>query len=89
MPQATIAERPIAPGGVVASSAAGKPATLDAAGISAELKRLQSSADGLATADAQSRLQKYGLNAIEAHEESLWHKLLGYFWAGPRCISAG
>jgi len=82
MPQATIAERPIAPAGVVASSAAGKSASLDAAGISAELKRLQSSADGLASGDAQSRLQKYGLNAIEAHEESRWQKLLGYFW-GP------
>lgn len=82
MSRSIIAERPVVPSESVASPAATKPTTVDAAGISKELARLGSSANGLATADAQSRLQKYGPNAIQAHEESRWHKLVGYFW-GP------
>jgi H+-transporting ATPase len=58
------------------------PARLDAAAIGEELKKLASSAAGLTAAEAQERLKKYGLNAIKAHEESRWRKLLGYFW-GP------
>ena len=82
MSQVAIAERPVAPSGKAVAPAAGKPTTPDAAGIAKEMARLGSSPDGLATAEAQSRLQKYGPNAIQAHEESRWHKLLGYFW-GP------
>jgi H+-transporting ATPase len=82
MAQAVVAEPPVAPSGAGAAPAPAKPATLDAAGIAQELKRLGSSPDGLSSAEAQSRLAKYGPNAIQAHEESRWHKLLGYFW-GP------
>lgn len=55
---------------------------LDSSGIANKLDELQSSKDGLSTSEAQNRLNKYGLNAIEAKEESRWKKLLGYFW-GP------
>jgi H+-transporting ATPase len=82
MAQPIVAERPMARSGAAAPPTVGRPATVDAAGISKELARLGSSANGLATAEAQSRLQKFGPNAIQAHEESRWHKLLGYFW-GP------
>ena len=41
-----------------------------------------SSPRGLTTAEAEHRLEQYGPNAIKAHEESPWHKLLQYFW-GP------
>jgi H+-transporting ATPase len=82
MSQAVVAERPTAPSGAGAAAAAAKTATLDAAGIAQELKRLGSSPEGLSAAEAQSRLAKYGPNLVEAREESLWHKLLGYFW-GP------
>jgi H+-transporting ATPase len=37
---------------------------------------------GLTTAEAQSRLQKYGPNAIEEEKISSWSMFLGYFW-GP------
>ena len=39
-------------------------------------------AEGLSADEAKSRLEKYGRNAIEAHEESRWAKLVGYLW-GP------
>jgi H+-transporting ATPase len=55
---------------------------LNAAGIAAEFTRLHSAPTGLNTAEATSRLTEYGANLIKAHEESRWHKLLGYFW-GP------
>ena len=55
---------------------------LTPAGIAAEFARLQASPRGLTTAEAEHRLEKYGPNAIKAHEESPWHKLLQYFW-GP------
>ncbi|MGE4372738.1 MAG: plasma-membrane proton-efflux P-type ATPase [Xanthobacter sp.] len=58
-----------------------KKTTLDAAGIVASFKNLQSSEKGLSASEAQQRLTKYGPNAIEAHEESRWKKLLGYFWS--------
>jgi H+-transporting ATPase len=50
--------------------------------VADQLKELQTSPDGLATAEANRRLGQYGPNAIVAAEESLLHKLLGYFW-GP------
>ncbi len=57
-------------------------AHLTPAGISAEFSSLKSSPKGLTPAEAEERLKKFGPNAIKAHEESRWHKLLGYFW-GP------
>src|SRR5271165_3655239 len=59
-----------------------KAGPLDAAGIKAEFGRLLSAPTGLSTSEAKNRLAKYGANVIKAHEESRWHKLLGYFW-GP------
>ena len=56
--------------------------TLDAQGIQQKLQELQSSTQGLDHNEAAKRLTQYGPNAIEAHEESKWKKLLGYFW-GP------
>jgi H+-transporting ATPase len=56
--------------------------TLDAQGIQQKLQELQSSPQGLDHNEAEKRLTQYGPNAIEAHEESKWKKLLGYFW-GP------
>jgi H+-transporting ATPase len=56
--------------------------TLDAQGIQQKLQELQSSTQGLDHNEAVKRLTQYGPNAIEAHEESKWKKLLGYFW-GP------
>ncbi len=58
------------------------PVTLDAQGIAQKLQDLKTSAKGLSTTEAQQRLTQYGPNAIEAHEQSKWKKLLGYFW-GP------
>ena len=55
---------------------------LDAAGIAKAITDLQSTADGLSSAEAKIRLEKDGPNAIEAKEESRWKKLFGYFW-GP------
>ena len=63
-------------------AAGGKPLTLDAAGIAAALGKLDTSAKGLSGAEAATRLARYGRNAIDAHEESRWRKLAGYFW-GP------
>lgn len=55
---------------------------LDPSDIASKLDELQSSKEGLSASEAKNRLNKYGLNAIEAKEESRWKKLLGYFW-GP------
>jgi len=55
---------------------------LDAVAIAAELRTLGSSPKGLTAVEAQSRIARYGRNAIEAHEVSRWRKLAGYFW-GP------
>jgi len=55
---------------------------LDAAGIAARLAALATSAQGLSSPEAATRLAKDGPNAIVAKEASLWTKLLGYFW-GP------
>jgi H+-transporting ATPase len=89
MPQTTNAkvEQGQAPSGTPANVAgeaprSAKPQTLDAAGINSAFAQLHSSAAGLTSADAQARLAQYGPNLIKAHEESRWHKLLGYFW-GP------
>ncbi len=51
----------------------------DAASLFTEL---DSSAEGLAEADAKTRLDRYGPNAVEAHRTNLLLKFLGYFW-GP------
>ncbi|QDQ88380.1 plasma-membrane proton-efflux P-type ATPase [Alcaligenaceae bacterium SJ-26] len=64
------------------SSANTSKKTLDAAGITAKLAELQTTAKGLSAAEATQRLAKYGPNALQVHEESRWKKLLGYFW-GP------
>ncbi|NLI28337.1 MAG: plasma-membrane proton-efflux P-type ATPase [Acetobacter sp.] len=60
----------------------GKTTTLDAAGIASKLAALKTSPEGLTSTEAKIRLVKDGPNAIQAHEESRWKKLLGYFW-GP------
>ncbi len=72
-----------APSGAAASTSSGsqKKTTLDAAGIASTFKDNQSSEKGLTSADAKQRLAKYGPNSIQAHEESRWKKLLGYFWS--------
>ena len=56
--------------------------TLNNDEIKQQLLTLKTSEQGLSEEEAQQRLKQYGLNAIEAHEESKWKKLLGYFW-GP------
>lgn len=55
---------------------------LDSGGITNKLNDLKTSTNGLSSADAKARLDQYGLNAIEAKEESRWKKLFSYFW-GP------
>jgi H+-transporting ATPase len=45
-------------------------------------KRLQSSPDGLAQAEAEKRLTKYGPNEIKEVKQNMLLKFLGYFW-GP------
>jgi H+-transporting ATPase len=45
-------------------------------------KRLQSSPDGLAQAEAEKRLTKYGPNEIKEVKQNMLLKVLGYFW-GP------
>ncbi|MBB3810678.1 plasma-membrane proton-efflux P-type ATPase [Pseudochelatococcus contaminans] len=85
MSSTTSATLPAGSGAAAASStdasATKKSTTLDAAGIANTFKTLQSSDKGLTSADAKQRLTKYGPNAIQAHEESRWKKLLGYFWS--------
>ncbi len=56
--------------------------TLGPAAITAELAKLGTSPKGLSVDEAKDRLEKVGPNAIIAHEESRWTKLIGYFW-GP------
>ena len=58
------------------------PTTLGPAAIAAELGKLDTSPKGLSPDEVKARLEKVGPNAIVAHEESRWSKLLGYFW-GP------
>ena len=36
---------------------------------------------GLTKEAAQQRLQQYGFNEIQEHEETLWHRILRRFWA--------
>ena len=55
---------------------------LNALEIQKKLTDLQTSVQGLNQSEVSKRLTQYGPNAIEAHEESKWKKLLGYFW-GP------
>ena len=57
-------------------------ATARSAAVAAELKKLDTTPNGLSAKEATSRLTRYGRNAIEAHTESKWHKLATYFW-GP------
>ena len=56
------------------------PTTLDAAQIDAAFKTLDSTSKGLNSAEAATRLTRYGRNAIEAKTESRWRKLAAYFW---------
>ena len=68
---------------VTDASAAGATQTaLGPAAIAAELGKLGTSPKGLTADEAKGRLEKVGPNAIIAHEESRWTKLIGYFW-GP------
>ena len=60
----------------------GQTSTLGPAAIAAELGKLDTSPKGLTADEARNRLEKYGPNAIVAHEESRWARLLRYFW-GP------
>src|SRR5271167_4580501 len=87
MPQKEVASpRPagseVLPATALTKPKSAKPGPLDAAGIAAEFAKQHSAPTGLSAADAKSRLTQYGANTIRAHEESRWHKLLGYFW-GP------
>ena len=79
---ATAAAAPSAAPAARPASSSGHPERLDADGIAGAFRDAGSSAQGLTAAEAATRLEKYGPNAIEAKEESRWHKLLGYFW-GP------
>jgi len=65
-----------------AGGSAGSPERLDAAQIAAQFTALGASPQGLSATEVAVRQAKYGPNAIAAHEESRWQKLLGYFW-GP------
>ncbi|ALH96264.1 plasma-membrane proton-efflux P-type ATPase [Acinetobacter equi] len=56
--------------------------TLNTQEIQEKLTDLKTTTQGLNQSEVVSRLTQYGPNAIEAHEESKWKKLLGYFW-GP------
>jgi H+-transporting ATPase len=60
----------------------GGAAAIDSSPVVAELRKLQTTPNGLSSADAGSRLARYGSNAIEAPAESRWRELAGYFW-GP------
>lgn len=65
--------------GAAATGTAG----LDKEPIAAVITQLGVNVDqGLSASEAQSRLAKYGPNAVVAKHESLWRKLLGYF-TGP------
>jgi H+-transporting ATPase len=68
--------------GTMPASQPGSTATADATAIATEFRKLEATPKGLSTAEAASRLNRYGRNAIEAHAESPWHKLASYFW-GP------
>lgn len=54
--------------------------TLNSTEIQSKFSELKTSPKGLTSIEAQDRLAKDGPNAIQAHEESRWKKLLGYFW---------
>ena len=60
----------------------GSPRATDLSAVTAALRKLETTSKGLTTAEATSRLARYGRNAIEAHTESRWRKLATYFW-GP------
>ncbi len=64
------------------STGSNRPERLDADGIAAAFRDAGSTPQGITSAEATARLEKYGPNAIEAKEESRWEKLVGYFW-GP------
>ncbi|MGD2168751.1 MAG: plasma-membrane proton-efflux P-type ATPase [Chlamydiota bacterium] len=50
--------------------------------VDAILKSLKTSKEGLKSSDADSRLKKCGSNSIEEKKQSLFLKVLSYFW-GP------
>jgi len=58
------------------------PEGVNEGGLNALFKELASSADGLASAEAKTRLGKYGPNALEERTESALLKFLSFFW-GP------
>ncbi|WP_261324463.1 plasma-membrane proton-efflux P-type ATPase [Microbulbifer agarilyticus] len=63
-------------------SATADQVNLEKADLASVFAALDTSAKGLTDADAKSRLQKYGPNAITEKEESAWRRFLHYFW-GP------
>ena len=73
---------PIKPPDQSSSSKNQEQVHLNALEIQKKLTDLQTSVQGLNQSEVSKRLTQYGPNAIEAHEESKWKKLLGYFW-GP------
>ena len=73
---------PIKPPDQSSSSKNQEQVHLNALEIQKKLTDLQTSVQGLNQSEVSKRLTQCGPNAIEAHEESKWKKLLGYFW-GP------
>ncbi|MDE2295087.1 MAG: plasma-membrane proton-efflux P-type ATPase [Gammaproteobacteria bacterium] len=57
-------------------------AVAKAASVEELLKRLDSRADGLSSAESVRRSGRYGPNALPEAKRSLWKRLFGYFW-GP------
>ena len=74
--------RSVMPGGSVPAGKLPPSTTTASAAVATELRKLDTTPNGLSAAEATSRLAQYGRNAIEAHTESKWHKLATYFW-GP------
>ncbi|MCE5393731.1 MAG: hypothetical protein JJ693_03910 [Acidithiobacillus sp.] len=50
--------------------------------VEESFQALESSSQGLTTAEASKRLETFGLNALEEHDIPLWKRLISYFW-GP------
>ena len=72
---------------VTTANGAARPASLGADAFAdmdpkEALSKLQSSPDGLSSAEAQRRLAVYGPNTLSEHRVPLWWRLLLYFW-GP------
>ena len=52
------------------------------ADVESLFKKLSSRPDGLSRAEAKTRLEQHGPNALVEEKQSAWLKFLGYFW-GP------